>query len=114
MWEGPWVAGEGLLFSWSEDCFWFGYLLSLSSVSAGHYPLDRGCAGVELLSVFREVEAMGSTCRCSLVARPLAVVRTHQEMGGWRAVWTVPAVGQQWPCAFPGSEGSGSHGCSRW
>ena len=29
-----------------QGCFWFGCLLSLSSVCAGCYPFDRDCAGV--------------------------------------------------------------------
>ena len=39
-----WVVCEGLLFFffWHEGCFLFGCLLSLSSVCAGCYLLDRG------------------------------------------------------------------------
>ena len=45
MWECPWVACEGFLFLFVclfEGCFWFGCLLSLSSVCAGCYHFDGG------------------------------------------------------------------------
>ena len=45
--------------------------LSLSSV----------CAGIQPVCTSREVEAMGSACRWCLVAGPLAVARTHGQMG---------------------------------
>jgi len=45
MWGGPWVACVGLVYL-VEGCFQCRCLLSLSSVGAGHYPLDRGCAYV--------------------------------------------------------------------
>ena len=45
MWKLPCIACVGLIFFQCEGCFWFGCLPSLSSACAGHYPLDRGCAG---------------------------------------------------------------------
>ena len=63
-----------------EGCFWFGCLLSLSSVCAGCYLLDRVCAGVQLARVSKEREAVGRACSHCLVAGPLTVVRTCGEM----------------------------------
>ena len=54
MWEHPCVACVGLIFFWHEGCFWFGCLLSLSSACAGGYPLDRGCAGAQLMCTLPE------------------------------------------------------------
>ena len=39
-------------------CFWFACLLSLSSVCAGCYPLDRG-TGVQPVCTSREMDAVG-------------------------------------------------------
>ena len=52
---------QGLLFLGCEGYFWFGCFLSLSSVCAGSYPLDRGCAGAWPIHVSRKVEAMGGS-----------------------------------------------------
>lgn len=40
MWKDYCVACMDLFLAWV--LFWFGCLLSLSSVCAGHYPVDRG------------------------------------------------------------------------
>ena len=58
---------------------WFSGL-SLSSVYAGCYPLDRVCAGVWPAYAPREMEAMGRASSQCLVARPLTVARTHGEV----------------------------------
>ena len=51
------------LFFLCEGWFWFGCLLSLSSVCSSCYPLDRGCTCVCLcilpVHASREIEAMG-------------------------------------------------------
>ena len=64
------------IYFWHEGCFWFGCFLSLSSVCAGCYPLDEGCATVWPALSSRKMEAMGRACSQCLVARPLTMVRT--------------------------------------
>ena len=56
MQEHPWVASEGLLFFFFFKCglFWFGCLLSLSSLCAGHYPLVSGHAVVSPMGASRD------------------------------------------------------------
>ena len=53
-WECPWVACEGLRLFWHERCFWFGCLLSLSSVCTRDCPLARGNEGVQPVCASRE------------------------------------------------------------
>ena len=43
--ECLWVARVSFIFWGHEGSYWFGCLLSLSSACAGHYPLERRCAG---------------------------------------------------------------------
>ena len=60
--------------------FLFGGLLSLSSVCAGYYPLDRECAGLHPVRASGEMQ---STCRAisqCLVAGSFIVVRTHRKV----------------------------------
>ena len=47
----------------------------------GHDPFDREYAVIWPVCASKEVRAMGSTCSQCLVARSLAVVRTHGEVG---------------------------------
>ena len=54
-----------------EGCFWFGCLLSLSSVCASYYPLDRRYAGVQSVHASREMDTMGRAYSLCLVAGPL-------------------------------------------
>ena len=69
--RAPRVACEELLFFfWNEGCFWFGCLLSLPSVYAGHYPLDSRCEGLWLVNASREVRTAGGTFRWHLVTGP--------------------------------------------
>ena len=61
--ECDWVACEGiLLFFWHEVCFWFGCLLSLSSVCVDCYALERRCAGVRPVFASKKMEAVDRAC----------------------------------------------------
>ena len=62
-----------------DGCFWFGCLLSLSSVCAGCYPLEE-CGNLWPTHASREMEAMGRACSYFLVAGPLTVVRICGEV----------------------------------
>ena len=48
---------------------------------AGHYPIDRGYAGVQPVHASKKVRAMGSTCIQCLVTRLLVVAVTLREVG---------------------------------
>ena len=80
MWEHPWIACVDLLLFWHECYFWFRCLLSLSSVCAGSYPFDRRCAGTWPAHAPKEVHALGGACRQHLVAGPLTVSATPEEV----------------------------------
>lgn len=83
----PWVACEGLIFIICEVCFWSGCFFSCTSVCAGHYSVDRGCAAEWPVCAFRDVGAMGSTCRWHLVSRPFTVASTQGEVGMEGCSW---------------------------
>lgn len=55
-------------------------LISLSLACAGCYTPDRGCASAWHACASREMEAIGRTCSPCLVAGPLTVVRTPEEV----------------------------------
>ena len=55
---------------WHESCFWFGCLLSLFSVFAGYYPLNRGVMVHSLPVLPGRWGTMGGSCRCHLVTGP--------------------------------------------
>ena len=76
MQEHPWLAYEGYFF-WHGGYFWFGCLLTLSSVQAV-IPLIKGSEGLPVLH--REVGTMGGLCRHHLVFRPLTVAGTQGEV----------------------------------
>lgn len=85
MWKHPWVPCMGLLFFFfflRENCFLFSCLLSLSSVWAGHCPLDKAYAAAWPTFTSREVGAMGIACRRHLITSPLAVVATQGKFEG--------------------------------
>ena len=63
-----------------QDCFWFGCLLSLSTVCAGCYSLDRVCVGVWSTQISRQMEVVHRVCSQCLVPGPLTVVMTHSEV----------------------------------
>lgn len=81
MWECPWVACVNLLFFWHEVCFWFVCLLSLTSVCAGPYPINREYADVCPCHASREVGTMGGACMQCLAAGPLAVLPPYGVVG---------------------------------
>ena len=58
------------------DCFWFGFLLSLSPVCAGCYPFDRQCIGVQPVCASQEMVAMCRDHSQCLVAGPLTMAST--------------------------------------
>ena len=58
-----------------KSCFWFGYLLSLSTVYVDCYPFDSGYAGVWPMHASREMEAKGMAS-----IGPLIGVRTYGEV----------------------------------
>ena len=69
-----------IYFLFLHEGFWFGCLLSPSSVCTGCFPLDNGCAGVGSVCASRDMEAMGRACSQCLVAGFLTVTRTHGEL----------------------------------
>ena len=86
---------EGLLFFWRGGYFWFGCLLSLSSVCAGSYILDRSCASVMPALVSRKMEALG---------RARSQVRTCRE---------VPQAAPGFRALGSGTDPQGGIGCAQ-
>ena len=66
-------------FFWCEGCIWFRCLLSIFSVYAGCYPLDRVCSHIWPACVFRAMEAMDRASSQFLVPRPLTMARTPRR-----------------------------------
>ena len=82
MWECPWVICEVLhfiLFYFFLSGLLLVWMLALSSLCAGCYPLDIVCSGVWPVHAFRKMEAMGRVRSQCLFTVPLTLVRTHRS-----------------------------------
>ena len=131
MQEQPWVTCEGLLYIWCEGSFWFGCLLSVSSVCAGCFTLSSVCAGCYTLA--GSVQVLGLPMllgRCGEREAPavgiwlLSPWQWQRSMWRWgwigcssvtlREVGTVPRAlgrGNSVACMFPERWGQVMLGC---